>query len=210
MIQINELPYGTAVLEPVISQKTVEFHYGKHLRGYIDNLNNLTLGTNYEQYPLETIVKFSEGAIFNNAGQVLNHSLYFAQFRSPKTANTDALITEEAPKLSAAITAQWGSLQAFRDEFTAKGEQLFGSGWVWLSMTDGPHDKSKAEHRPGMLVITQEAGAGNPVARGMKPILTFDVWEHAYYLDYQNRRADYLKALWSIINWKVLEKRYNG
>ena len=137
-------------------------------------------------------MKQSSGAIFNNAGQVLNHNLYFTQFgAADKVAN--------APKgaLAAQIGKQWGSVDAFKDEFVAKGVGLFGSGWVWLS--------AQAD---GTLVITQEPGASNPVIKGLKPLLTFDVWEHAYYLDYQNRRAAHLAELWKIVDWRVIEERY--
>lgn len=143
--------------------------------------------------PLEEIVKSSTGGIFNNAGQILNHNLYFEQFQPPQQEETN----HSEGKLAAQIEKQWGSFQAFKEEFTNKGATLFGSGWVWLSA-----------QQDGTLIITQEPGANNPITKGIKPLLTFDVWEHAYYLDYQNARASHLKALWSIINWEVLEKRY--
>ena len=192
MFTLIDLSYSKDALEPVISAKTMEFHYGKHLQAYVDNLNKLLPGSGLEELPLEEIVKQSSGAIFNNAGQVLNHNLYFAQFgAADKVAN--------APRgtLAAQIEKQWGSVDAFKDEFVAKGVGLFGSGWVWLS--------AQAD---GTLVITQEPGASNPVVKGLKPLLTFDVWEHAYYLDYQNRRAAYLAELWKIVDWSVIEERY--
>ncbi|MBO4481643.1 MAG: superoxide dismutase [Bacteroidales bacterium] len=186
-----ELPYNANALEPVISAQTIGFHHGKHLQGYVNNLNNLIVGTPYEGMTLEEIVRKADGGILNNAGQILNHNLYFGQFAAPKENN--------APKgrLAEAITAQFGSFEAFKAEFVSKGTALFGSGWVWLS--------ADAE---GELVITQETNAANPVQRGLKPLLTFDVWEHAYYLDYQNRRADHLNALWSIVNWDEIAERY--
>jgi Fe-Mn family superoxide dismutase len=192
MFTLIDLSYSKDALEPVISAKTMEFHYGKHLQAYVDNLNKLLPGSGLEELPLEEIVKQSSGAIFNNAGQVLNHNLYFTQFgAADKVAN--------APKgtLAAQIVKQWGSVDAFKDEFVAKGVGLFGSGWVWLS--------AQAD---GTLVITQEPGASNPVVNGLKPLLTFDVWEHAYYLDYQNRRAAHLAELWKIVDWRVIEERY--
>ncbi len=192
MFTLIDLSYSKDALEPVISAKTLEFHYGKHLQAYVDNLNKLLPGSGLEELPLEEIVKQSSGAIFNNAGQVLNHNLYFTQFgAADKVAN--------APKgaLAAQIVKQWGGIDAFKDEFVAKGVGLFGSGWVWLSAQSD-----------GTLVITQEPGASNPVVKGLKPLLTFDVWEHAYYLDYQNRRAAHLAELWKIVDWRVIEERY--
>ena len=201
MFKLIELPYSINALEPVISEKTISFHHGKHLQGYVDNLNKLILGTEYEKMPLEEIVKSSTGGIFNNAGQILNHNLYFEQFQAPQPEETNLPFG----KLGAQIENQWGSFQAFKEEFINKGATLFGSGWVWLSSAE---KESGGDLGKGTLVITQEPGAGNPITKGLKPILTFDVWEHAYYLDYQNARASHLKALWSIINWEVLEKRY--
>lgn len=191
MFTLIDLPYAPEALEPVIGARTLSFHHGKHLQGYVNNLNALLPGSPFEGLALEEIVRRADGAVFNNAGQILNHNLYFTQFRAPQEGNAPA------GALAAAIDRQWGSLEAFRKEFEAKGAGLFGSGWVWLS--------AEAD---GTLVITQEPGAGNPVTRGLKPLLTFDVWEHAYYLDWQNRRPDHLKALWSIVDWNVIEKRY--
>jgi Fe-Mn family superoxide dismutase len=191
-IQLVTLPYAANALAPVMSQQTIEFHHGKHLQAYVNNLNNLIPGTKFENYPLEKIVAESDGAIFNNAGQVLNHNLFFTQF----TPNGGG---EPSAKLAAAINAQWGSFAEFQKEFETAGTTLFGSGWVWL-----------AADASGKLSITKEANAGNPVTKGLKPLLGIDVWEHSYYLDYQNRRADYIKALWNIVNWKVVEERYAG
>ncbi len=188
--ELVQLPYAANALEPVISKQTIEFHHGKHLQAYVNNLNNLVPGTKFENAPLETIVKESDGAIFNNAGQVLNHDLYFTQF-SPKGGG------KPAGKLADAINATWGSFENFQKEFETNGVGLFGSGWVWL-----------AKDKDGKLSITKEANAGNPVTKGLTPILGFDVWEHSYYLDYQNRRADHLKELWKIVDWDVVGKRY--
>ena len=195
MFQLINLPYAPDALEPVISARTLSFHHGKHLQGYVDNLNKLIAGTEFESMPLDDIVAKSTGAIFNNAGQILNHNLYFTQFRP------SALEHAEGPTgpLKAKIESQWGTLEAFQQEFVAKGVGLFGSGWVWLQADAA-----------GALSIGQYPGADNPLVHGLAPILTFDVWEHAYYLDYQNRRAAHLAALWGIVDWSVIEKRYSG
>ena len=188
--ELMKLPYAANALEPIISKQTIEFHHGKHLAGYVNNLNNLIQGTDFQNLSLEEIVLKSDGGIRNNAGQILNHNLYFEQFaKAPQSAPTG--------KLADAITRDFGSFDAFKDEFQKKGATLFGSGWVWLSA-----DKN------GTLVITQETNASNPIQQGLRPLLTFDVWEHAYYLDYQNRRPDHLAALWQIVDWNVIEKRY--
>ncbi len=191
MFTLIDLPYEITALEPVISARTLEFHHGKHLQGYVNNLNGLLPGSKYEGLALEEIVRAADGAVFNNAGQILNHNLYFTQFQAPMDDNAPQGALEKQ------IVKQWGTVEAFQTEFVAKGVGLFGSGWVWL-----------AAQPDGELVITQEAGARNPVTQGLKPLLTFDVWEHAYYLDYQNRRADHLKALWPLVNWRVVEGRY--
>ena len=185
------LPYAPEALEPVISRETIGFHHGKHLAGYVNNLNNLLPGTKWEGLPLEEIVKQADGGVLNNAGQILSHNLYFCQFAAPQADNSPV------GRLAEAIVRDFGSFEAFKDEFQKKGATLFGSGWVWLS--------ANADSK---LVITQESNAANPVQKGLKPLLTFDVWEHAYYLDYQNRRPDHLAALWQIVDWQVVENRY--
>ena len=190
MFTLIDLPYKS--LAPVISDQTLAFHHGKHLQTYVDNLNKLIAGTEFEGKSLEEIVKASTGGVFNNAGQILNHELYFTQFAPARHAGLDP-----ASPLGKQIAKQWGSIDAFKADFEAKGVGLFGSGWVWL--------QANAE---GELSIGQYANADNPVAHGLKPILTVDVWEHAYYLDYQNRRAAHLSALWQIVNWEEIEKRY--
>ena len=201
MFTLIELPYAMEALEPVISAQTLSFHHGKHLQAYVDNLNKLAslpspspVGeeSNGEMEALKELMLHSEGAIFNNVGQILNHELYFTQFKPAGEG-----VQGPTGALAAQIEKQWGSVEAFKAEFEAKGVGLFGSGWVWLSA-----DKD------GSLVITQEQGASNPVVKGLKPLLTFDVWEHAYYLDYQNRRAAHLSALWQIIDWSVIAARY--
>lgn len=186
------LPYAPEALEPVISKETIGFHHGKHLAGYMNNLNTLLEGNPLAGLSLEEIVLKADGGILNNAGQILNHNLYFGQFAASKADN------KPTGQLAEAIVRDFGSFEAFKEEFQKKGATLFGSGWVWLSA-----DKD------GKLVITQEANAANPIQKGLKPLLTFDVWEHAYYLDYQNRRPDHLAALWQIINWDIIENRYN-
>ena len=190
--ELMALPYADDALEPVISKETIGFHHGKHLLAYVNNLNGLLEGSPLADLPLEEIVKKAEGGILNNAGQILNHELYFGQFQAPKADN------KPTGRLADAIARDFGSFEAFKEEFQKKGTTLFGSGWVWLFA-----DKD------GKLVITQETNAANPVQRGLKPLLTFDVWEHAYYLDYQNRRPDHLAALWQIVNWEVVELRYH-
>ena len=190
--ELMALPYAPEALEPVISKETIAFHHGKHLAGYVNNLNGLLEGSPLAGLPLEEIVLKAEGGMLNNAGQILNHNLYFGQFCAPKADG------RPIGKLSEAIDKQFGSFEAFKDEFQKKGATLFGSGWVWLSAD-----------ADGKLVITQEPNAANPLQKGLTPLLTFDVWEHAYYLDYQNRRPDHLAALWQIIDWEVIESRFN-
>ena len=195
MFELVKLSYEMEALEPVISAQTLSFHHGKHLQAYVDNLNKLLPGSEYEGMTLEEIVrKAPAGPVFNNAGQILNHELYFTQFK-PVSEGAH----EPKDKLAAQIVKQWGSVEAFKAEFEAKGVGLFGSGWVWLSAD-----------ADGNLVITQEQGASNPVVKGLRPLLTFDVWEHAYYLDYQNRRAAHLSALWQIVDWRVIVSRFEG
>lgn len=195
MITLIELPYGPDSLEPVISTGTIGFHHGKHLAGYVANLNKAIIGTELENAPLEEIVKAAEpgSGVFNNAGQILNHNLYFSQFKpygSPVGSQPEGQLAE-------AIDRDFGSFEAFKETFVAAGTSIFGSGWVWLQ-TDVA----------GILSIGKYSGADNPVVHGLKPLLTFDVWEHAYYLDYQNRRPDHLTALWEIVDWTVVERRF--
>ena len=190
--ELMVLPYAPESLEPVISKKTLEFHHGKHLAGYVNNLNVLLKESPLAGLSLEEIVCKADGGILNNAGQILNHNLYFGQFCAPKADNMPV------GELAAAIVRDFGSFEAFKDEFQKKGATLFGSGWVWLSAD-----------KVGKLIITQETNAANPIQKGLKPLLTFDVWEHAYYLDYQNRRPDHLAALWQIIDWEVVGNRYS-
>lgn len=189
--ELMALPYAPEALEPVISAATLGFHHGKHLLAYVNNLNAALLGSGLEGLPLEEVVLKAQGGLLNNAGQILNHNLYFGQFTAPKADNAPT------GQLALAIDEAFGSFDAFKEAFVKAGVTLFGSGWAWLS--------ADAE---GKLVITQEPNAANPVQRGLRPLLTMDVWEHAYYLDYQNRRPDHLAALWQIIDWDVLAGRY--
>ena len=191
--ELMALPYAMDALEPVISRQTLEFHHGKHLAGYVNNLNAMLPGSGFEEASLEEIVCKATGGMLNNAGQILNHNLYFGQFSTPKVDNAPT------GKLAEVIVRDFGSFEAFKEAFQKSGATLFGSGWVWLSAD-----------QDGKLVITQEANAANPVQKGLKPLLTFDVWEHAYYLDYQNRRPDHLAALWQIIDWEIIEQRYQN
>lgn len=189
--KLIELPYATNALEPYISQETIELHHGKHLQTYVNNLNKAIVGSPQAHHHLTQIVANSEGVVFNNAGQVLNHNLYFLQF-SPQGGGR--------PKgdLAYAIQKQWGTFEAFKKSFETQALTLFGSGWVWLAL-DGE----------GMLHILQEPNGSNPVKQGMIPLLGFDVWEHAYYLDYTNRRADHITGLWNIVDWDVVGARYH-
>ena len=189
--ELMTLPYAADALAPVISKETVEFHHGKHLLAYVNTLNSLIPGTEFENSDLLDIVRKSEGKIFNQAGQVLNHNLYFTQF-GPNAGG--------APKgaLADAIAKEWGSFEAFQAAFLEACTGLFGSGWVWLASDEN-----------GVLTIEKEPNAGNPIRKGLNPLLGFDVWEHSYYLGYQNRRADHIKDLWSIVRWDVVEERYN-
>lgn len=186
------LPYQAEALAPVIGVETVKLHHGKHFLAYINNLNKLIVGTPFETASLEDIVKYSTGAIFNNAAQALNHDIYFNTF-SPqaKQKPSGALLT--------AIEKKWGTLDNFKKEFEATANGVFGAGWAWL-----------AQDPKGELVILAESNAGNPLAKGYNPLLGVDVWEHAYYLDYQNRRADHVGRLWEIIDWGKVEPRYQA
>ncbi len=188
--ELPVLPYEVNALEPVIGKQTIELHYGKHYQTYLTNLNNLVPGTKYENMELVDIVKQSEGPVFNNAGQALNHFIYFLSF-SPNGGG------EPSGKLAKAINAQYGDFENFKKEFNAAAVSVFGSGWAWL-----------AKDASGKLYIEKEPNGSNPVVKGLEPLLGFDVWEHAYYLDYQNRRADHVNALWSIVDWKAVESRY--
>jgi Fe-Mn family superoxide dismutase len=188
--QLPELPYKKEALAPVISAETIEFHYGKHHLAYVNNLNGLIPGTEYENSDLETIIKKADGPVFNNAAQIWNHTFYFESFsRGGKPLSPGAMAD--------AINSSFGSFNAFQEQFAKAAATLFGSGWAWLVKTNA-----------GGLQIIQEPNAGNPMRKGMIPLMTCDVWEHAYYIDYRNRRPDYIKAFWEILNWDIIQKRF--
>ncbi len=191
MFQLIDLPFRENELEPVISAETIALHHGKHLATYVNNLNNLLPGSGLEELPLEEIVTKANGGIFNNAGQILNHNLYFEQLQAPREDNCPV------GALATAIEEQFGSFEAFKEKFTTAATTLFGSGWAWL-----------ASDADGTLHILQMPNADNPVTKGLKPLMTMDVWEHAYYVDYRNRRPDHIAAMWRILNWQKIEQRY--
>ena len=184
------LPYSIDALQPAISPTTIDYHYGKHERAYIDTLNKLIEGTPYADMSLEDIIVKSDGKLFNNASQAWNHIFYFFQF-SPYG------LKEPNGTLRGKIEAAFDGFDEFKKKFEDAGATLFGSGWVWLAADSN-----------GDLQIIQSGNAGNPMTEGLRPLLTFDVWEHAYYLDYQNRRAEYLHKLWDIIDWDIISMRY--
>lgn len=189
--EMPKLPYARNALDPVISEATLDYHYGKHLQTYVNNLNAQVPGSGYESMSVEEIVATApDGPLFNNAGQVMNHTLYFLQFTP--TPTTD----RPKGKLAEAIERDFGNFENFQTEMTDAGTSLFGSGWVWL-----------AQSKDGRLTIVKEANGSNPIRHGLKPLLGFDIWEHAYYLDYRNRRTDHLANLWKIIDWEVVENR---
>jgi len=188
--ELPKLPYANNALEPFISEKTLEFHYGKHHQAYVTNVNNLIVGTEFEKATLEEIVMKSTGGIFNNGAQVWNHTFYFMQF-NPQGCN------EPKDVLKAAIEKKFGSVEAFKEEFTKASITLFGSGWSWLVV-----------NATGELEIVQTSNAGNPMRDGKKPLLTCDVWEHAYYIDKKNLRAKYVEDFWKLVDWKVISERF--
>ncbi|PKP36002.1 MAG: superoxide dismutase [Bacteroidetes bacterium HGW-Bacteroidetes-15] len=188
--ELPKLPYSLDDLSPIISKQTLEFHHGKHHQAYVNNLNNLVQGTKFENADLETIIKESDGGIFNNAAQVWNHTFYFETFsKKPKA--------EPMGKLAEAIEKDFGSFIKFKEAFSKAAATLFGSGWAWL-----------VKDAYGHLEIIQTSNAATPIRDGLTPLLTCDVWEHAYYLDYQNRRPDYIDAFWGLVDWKIVEGRF--
>lgn len=185
------LPYAMDALQPHISKETLEFHYGKHHQTYVTNLNNLIKGTEFENASLEDIVKKSSGGVFNNAAQIWNHTFYWNSL-SPKGGG------KPAGALAAAIDAKWGSFDAFKEAFIKSAVGNFGSSWTWLV--------KKAD---GSLEIVNTSNAATPVTTADKPLMTCDLWEHAYYIDYRNRRPDYLGAFWSVVNWDFAAKNFS-
>jgi Fe-Mn family superoxide dismutase len=188
--ELPALPYAMDALEPHLSKETLEFHYGKHHAAYVNNLNKLVPGSRFEHASLETIVKEAEGGIFNNGAQVWNHSFYW-NCLSPEGGG------EPEGKIKEAIDREFGSFEQFKEQFTQAAATLFGSGWAWLVCD-----------RAGKLSIVQESNAGNPLRKGLTPLLTCDVWEHAYYIDKRNKRPDYIASFWKVVNWKAVEAYY--
>lgn len=188
--ELPKLPYKLNALDPFISEETLEYHYGKHHQAYVNNLNGLVPGTEFENADLETIIRKAEGGIFNNAAQVWNHTFYFDAFSKDGRK-------EPKGDLAEAIKKSFSSLDSFKEQFNKAAGTLFGSGWAWL-----------AKNQDGSLQIIQESNAGNPIRKGLKPLLTCDVWEHAYYIDYRNKRPDYVKNFWEILDWDVVAKRF--
>ncbi len=182
------LPYSPDALAPVMSRETIDYHYGKHFQTYIDNLNKMIENSPYEEMEIEEIVRTAGGAIYNNAAQAWNHDFFFSTL-SPTPSAMPAALEERLVK-------DFGSVAGFRAELTKAAATLFGSGWAWLS-----------EDKEGKLVISQEPNAGNPMTKGHKPLLTIDVWEHAYYIDYRNLRASYIEALLGIVDWEKVAAR---
>ena len=184
------LTFGPGDLQPHISERTIEFHYGKHHQAYVNNLNKLIEGTKFEQASLEDIIKDAEGGIFNNGAQVWNHSFYFGSISPEGGGKPEGALLE-------ALERDFNSFNEFREKFTNAAATLFGSGWAWL-----------VRDPEGKLKIVQESNAGNPLRNGLIPLLTCDVWEHAYYLDYQNRRPDYINSFWELVDWKIVAERF--
>ncbi len=188
--ELPKLPYKLDSLVPYISEETLEFHYGKHHQAYVNNLNGLVPGTEFENATLETIIRKAEGGIFNNGAQVWNHTFYFEAFSKNGRK-------EPHGDLADAIKKSFGTFDAFKEQFGKAAGTLFGSGWAWL-----------AKSQDGSLQIVQESNAGNPLRKGLVPLMTCDVWEHAYYIDYRNKRPDYVKNFWEILNWDLVSARF--
>ncbi len=187
--ELPKLPYAIDALEPHISKQTIEFHYGKHHQAYVNNLNNLVPGTEFENASLEEIVKKASGGIFNNGAQIWNHTFYWNCLKP----NGGGVPTG---KLLEAINKSFGSFDEFKQKFSTAAATLFGSGWAWL-----------VKNNDGSLTIVQESNAGNPLRNGLTPLLTCDVWEHAYYIDQQNKRPDYISAFWNLVDWDAVSAR---
>lgn len=185
---LPELPYALDALAPVMSADTLNYHYGKHLQTYLDNVNRMIEGTPFADMKLKDMITKAQGALYNNAAQAFNHIIFFKQLTPTPTTIS--------PLLTQALVARFGSVDAFKSEFSNAAVTLFGSGWVWLALDAN-----------NVLQIVPEPNAGNPITRNMRPLMCIDVWEHAYYLDYQNRRGDYIKNFWNLANWDYIEKR---
>ena len=190
--KLPDLPYAMDALVPHISRETLEYHHGKHHAKYVSTLNDLIKGTEFENMPLESIIKTASGPVFNNAAQAWNHAFYWNSL-SPEGGG----VPDGA--LAGAIDSQFGSFEAFRKEFTRAATQLFGSGWCWL-----------AKNKDGSLSIESTPNAGTPLTSNQLPLLTCDVWEHAYYIDYRNARAKYIDAFWNLANWRLAAEKFSG
>lgn len=190
MFELPKLPYDYDALEPHISRKTLEFHHDKHHASYVEKTNNLIKGTKFEDAGLETIIKLADGGLFNNGAQVWNHTFYFEQF-SPDPQD------KPGEKLQEAIDKAFDSFENFKEKFNNAAATLFGSGWAWL-----------VKNPDGILEIVQTSNAGNPIREGNTPLLTCDVWEHAYYLDQQNKRPAYIENFWKVLDWEVIDQRF--
>ena len=190
--QLPALPYALDALQPHISKETLEFHYGKHHQAYVTNLNNLVKGTEFENLPLEDVIRKSSGGMFNNAAQIWNHTFYWHSL-SPKGGG------KPTGELAKAIDAKFGSFDEFKKQFSAAAVGTFGSGWAWL-----------VKNSDGTVAIESTSNAATPLTTDRKPLLTCDVWEHAYYIDYRNRRPDYVAAFWSLVNWEFAAKNFAG
>lgn len=185
---LPELPYAQDALAPVMSADTLNYHYGKHLQTYLDNVNRMIEGTPFADMKLKDMITKAQGALYNNAAQAFNHIIFFKQLTPTPTTIS--------PLLTQALVVRFGSVDEFKSEFSNAAAALFGSGWVWLALDAN-----------NVLQIVPEPNAGNPITRNMRPLMCIDVWEHAYYLDYQNRRGDYIKNFWNLVNWDYIEKR---
>jgi Fe-Mn family superoxide dismutase len=187
--ELPKLHYGLNALEPFISQKTIEFHYGKHHQAYVNNLNKLIVGTEFENASLENIIRKATGGIFNNGAQVWNHTFYWNCMKPQAGGQPTGILND-------AINKNFGSFSEFKEKFSNAAATLFGSGWAWL-----------VKKPDGTLDITQESNAGNPLRSGSTPLLTCDVWEHAYYLDKQNLRPNYIADFWNLVDWDAVAGR---
>jgi Fe-Mn family superoxide dismutase len=191
MIELPKLPYPMTALEPVISKETLEYHYGKHHKAYVDNLNKLIPGTEYENLPLDEIVMKSSGGVFNNAGQIWNHNFYW-NCMTPDSSK------KPSGKLAEAINKKFGSFDDFKKQFSEVAVKTFGSGWGWL--VKNPDDS---------VELLSTSNAGTPMTQGKEALLTCDVWEHAYYIDYRNARPEYVEKFWELVNWEFVEKKFD-
>jgi len=190
--KLPELPYAMNALEPHISAETLEYHYGKHHRAYVTNLNNLIKGTEFENASLEDIIRKSSGGLFNNAAQVWNHTFYWNCLSPSGGENPTGALAD-------AINKAFGSIGEFKKQFSQTAITVFGSGWGWL-----------VKNQDGSLALTGSSNAGTPMTEGKTALLTCDVWEHAYYIDYRNARPQYVESFWNLINWDFVARNYKG